>query len=72
MLVLPVPVCLAADISSLDGFRALAAQALKEFEVSLQAARNRYREFYGAAKAAERSGVSAKGEGLLRKARGAL
>jgi len=32
------------------------AKALKEFEVSLQSARNRYRGFYGAAKAAERSG----------------
>ncbi len=31
-------------------------QAFKEFERSLQAARNRYRGFYGAAKAAERSG----------------
>ncbi len=31
------------------------AQALKEFELSLQTARNRYRGFYGAAKAAERS-----------------
>jgi Tfp pilus assembly protein PilF len=28
-------------------------QALKEYETSLQAARNRYRGFYGAAKAAE-------------------
>ncbi len=32
------------------------AKALKEFEVSLQSARNRYRGIYGAAKAAERSG----------------
>jgi len=32
------------------------AQALKEFELSLQAAQNRYRGIYGAAKAAERSG----------------
>jgi predicted Zn-dependent protease len=32
------------------------AQAIKEFEVSLQAAPNRYRGFYGAAQAAERSG----------------
>lgn len=32
------------------------AQALKEYETSLQAARNRYRGFYGAAKAAQRSG----------------
>lgn len=31
-------------------------QALKEFELSLVSARNRYRGFYGAAKAAERSG----------------
>jgi tetratricopeptide (TPR) repeat protein len=30
-------------------------QALKEYEVSLQAARNRYRGFYGAAKAAEQA-----------------
>jgi tetratricopeptide (TPR) repeat protein len=30
--------------------------ALKEYEVSLQSARNRYRGIYGAAKAAERSG----------------
>jgi Tfp pilus assembly protein PilF len=32
------------------------AKALKEFEASLQLARNRYRGLYGAAKAAERSG----------------
>jgi len=32
------------------------AQALKEYEASLQAARNRYRGFYGAAKAAEQAG----------------
>jgi len=32
------------------------AQALKEFEASLESARNRYRSFYGAAKAAQRSG----------------
>jgi len=32
------------------------ARALKEFEISLQSARNRYRGFYSAAKAAERSG----------------
>lgn len=32
------------------------ASALKEYESSLQAARNRYRGFYGAAKAAEQSG----------------
>jgi tetratricopeptide (TPR) repeat protein len=31
-------------------------KALKEFEVSLESARNRYRGFYGAAKAADRSG----------------
>jgi Tfp pilus assembly protein PilF len=30
--------------------------ALKEYEASLQSARNRYRGFYGAAKAAQRSG----------------
>jgi Tfp pilus assembly protein PilF len=32
------------------------AQALKEFEASFQAAPNRFRGFYGAAKAAERLG----------------
>jgi Tfp pilus assembly protein PilF len=32
------------------------APALKEYETSLQAARNRYRSFYGAAKAAEQLG----------------
>jgi hypothetical protein len=32
------------------------AKALKEFDVSLQSARNRYRGLYGAAKAAERLG----------------
>jgi hypothetical protein len=32
------------------------APALKEYEASLQSARNRYRGFYGAAKAAQRSG----------------
>src|SRR5207245_3998999 len=32
------------------------AQALKEFELSLDSARNRYRGFYGAAKAALRAG----------------
>ena len=32
------------------------APALKEYETSLQAARNRYRGFYGAAKAAEQLG----------------
>jgi len=32
------------------------ALALKEYETSLQSARNRYRGFYGAAKAAQRSG----------------
>jgi hypothetical protein len=30
--------------------------ALKEYEASLQSARNRFRGFYGAAKAAQRSG----------------
>jgi hypothetical protein len=34
--------------------------ALKEYEASLQSARNRYRGFYGAAKAAQRSGNSEK------------
>jgi Tfp pilus assembly protein PilF len=32
------------------------APALKEYETSLQAARNRYRSYYGAAKAAEQLG----------------
>ena len=32
------------------------AQALKEYQASLQAARNRYRSYYGAAKAAEQAG----------------
>jgi Tfp pilus assembly protein PilF len=32
------------------------ALALKEYEASLQSARNRYRGFYGAAKAAQQSG----------------
>ncbi len=43
------------------------AQALKEFEVSLQAARNRYRGFYGAAKAAERSGDRQKARAFYEK-----
>ncbi|HET9838756.1 MAG TPA: hypothetical protein VFR84_11010 [Candidatus Angelobacter sp.] len=34
--------------------------ALKEYEASLQSARNRYRGFYGAAKAAQRSGEAGK------------
>jgi hypothetical protein len=34
--------------------------ALKEYEASLQSARNRYRGFYGAAKAAQRSGNNEK------------
>ncbi len=43
------------------------AQALKEFEVSLQAARNRYRGFHGAAKAAERSGDRRKARAFYEK-----
>lgn len=43
------------------------AKALKEFEVSLQSARNRYRGFYGAAKAAERSGDKQKTRGYFEK-----
>ena len=34
--------------------------ALKEYEASLQSARNRYRGIYGAARSAERSGDRAK------------
>jgi hypothetical protein len=37
--------------------------ALKEYEISLQSARNRYRGLYGAAKAAERSGNRKKARG---------
>jgi len=36
------------------------AQALKEYETSLQTARNRFRGFYGGAKAAEQAGDRAK------------
>ncbi len=43
------------------------AQALKEFEVSLESARNRYRGFYGAAKAAQRSGDKQKATGYFEK-----
>lgn len=43
------------------------AQALKEFEASLQSARNRYRGFYGAAKAAERSGDRQKARAFYEK-----
>lgn len=43
------------------------AKALNEFEVSLQSARNRYRGFYGAAKAAERSGDKQKTRGYFEK-----
>jgi Tfp pilus assembly protein PilF len=39
------------------------AKALKESDVSLQSARNRYRGLYGAAKAAERSGDREKTRG---------
>jgi len=42
-------------------------QALKEFDVSLQAARNRHRGFYGAAKAAERSGDRQKARAFYEK-----
>jgi hypothetical protein len=42
-------------------------QALKEFEASLGSARNRYRGFYGAAKAAERSGDAQKARGYYEK-----
>jgi len=43
------------------------AQALKEFEVSLESARNRYRGFYGAARAAQRSGDKQKTKGYFEK-----
>jgi tetratricopeptide (TPR) repeat protein len=43
------------------------AQALKEFQVSLQTARNRYRGFYGAAKAAERLGDRQKARAFYEK-----
>jgi Tfp pilus assembly protein PilF len=39
------------------------AKALKEFDVSLQSARNRYRGLYGAAKAAARLGDREKARG---------
>jgi len=41
--------------------------ALKEYETSLQSARNRYRGLYGAAKAAERSGNSQKARSYYEK-----
>jgi Tfp pilus assembly protein PilF len=41
--------------------------ALKEYEASLQSARNRYRGFYGAAKAAQRSGDQEKARSYFRK-----
>jgi tetratricopeptide (TPR) repeat protein len=41
--------------------------ALKEFEASLRSARNRYRGFYGAAKAAERSGDKQKARSYYEK-----
>jgi tetratricopeptide (TPR) repeat protein len=43
------------------------AKALKELEVSLQSARNRYRGLYGAAKAAERSGDRVKARSYYEK-----
>jgi tetratricopeptide (TPR) repeat protein len=43
------------------------AQALKEFEISLGSARNRYRGFYNAAKAAQRSGDKQKARGYFEK-----
>ena len=43
------------------------AQALKEFETSLGAARNRYRGFYGAAKAAQQSGEAQKARSYYEK-----
>jgi tetratricopeptide (TPR) repeat protein len=43
------------------------AQALKEYETSLQAARNRYRGFYGAAKAAQQLGDRDKAKGYYEK-----
>jgi len=42
-------------------------EALKEFEASLQSARNRYRGLYGAAKAAERSGDREKARGYYKR-----
>jgi Tfp pilus assembly protein PilF len=43
------------------------AQALKEYETSLQAARNRYRGFYGPAKAAQQLGDKEKAKGYYEK-----
>jgi hypothetical protein len=43
------------------------AQALEEYETSLQTARNRFRGFYGAAKAAEQAGNKAKAKGYYEK-----
>jgi len=43
------------------------AQALKEYETSLQAARNRYRGFYGAAQAAQQLGDREKARGYYEK-----
>jgi hypothetical protein len=43
------------------------AQALKEYETSLQTARNRYRGLYGAAKAAQQSGDREKATGYYEK-----
>jgi tetratricopeptide (TPR) repeat protein len=43
------------------------APAIKEYETSLQAARNRYRGFYGAAKAAEQLGDREKAKSYYQK-----
>jgi Tfp pilus assembly protein PilF len=43
------------------------AQALSEFETSLQSARNRYRSYYGAAKAAQGSGDPRKARSYFEK-----
>jgi hypothetical protein len=43
------------------------APALKEYETSLQTARNRFRGFYGAAKAAEEARNRAKAKGYYEK-----
>lgn len=43
------------------------AEALKEYETSLQTARNRYRGFYGAAKAAQQLGYRDKAKGYYEK-----
>ena len=43
------------------------AQALKEYETSLRTARNRFRGFYGAAKAADQAGNRAKAKDYYEK-----